>query len=93
MQYLPYLCAVDRNGVVARPPETVVTEDYCEMGTISCGDKSSASSDDSTSRNTTASTVSTVSENRSVSLHPPSLLGSLPEKIFGYFFSRQEVSF
>jgi hypothetical protein len=84
MQYLPYLCAVDRNGV---------TEDYCEMGTSSCGDKSSASSDDSTSRNATASTVSTVSENRSVSLHPPSLLGSLPEKIFGYFFSRQEVSF
>lgn len=59
MQYLPYLCAGDRNGVVARPPETVVTEDYCEMGTSSCGDKSSASSDDSTSRNATASTVST----------------------------------
>jgi hypothetical protein len=67
MQYLPYLCAGYRNGVVARPPETVVTEDYCEMGTSSCGEKSSASSDDSTNRNATASTVSTVSENRSVS--------------------------
>ena len=67
MQYLSYLCAGDRNGVVARPPETVVTEDYCEMGTSSCGEKSSASSDDSTNRNATASTVSTVSENRSVS--------------------------
>lgn len=68
MPYLLYLCAGDINGVVARPPETVATEDYCEMGTSSCGDKSSASSDDSTNRNATASTVSTVSENRSVRL-------------------------
>ncbi|CAD6234830.1 unnamed protein product [Miscanthus lutarioriparius] len=57
VQYLPFLPAGD--GVVA--------SDYCEMSTSPRGDASAASSDGSTSRNASASTASTVSEDRAVS--------------------------
>ncbi|CAD6228125.1 unnamed protein product [Miscanthus lutarioriparius] len=57
VQYLPFLRAGD--GVVA--------PDYCEMSTSPRGEKSAASSDGSTSRNASASTASTVSEDRAVS--------------------------
>jgi len=57
VQYLPFLRAGDGG----------VASDYCEMSTGPRGEKSAASSDGSTSRNASASTASTVSEDRAVS--------------------------
>lgn len=58
--YLPFLRVGDR--AVVWPPETMLGEDFCEMGTSPHREKSAVSSDGSGSRNVATLTASTVSE-------------------------------
>jgi hypothetical protein len=66
VQYLPFLSVGDR--AVAWLLETVLGEDFYKMGTSPHREKSAVSSDDSGSRNVTALTTSTVSEDPTLHL-------------------------